>query len=162
MIDEFLQVFNQERKALPKKINRKNKADLPTGEYSMIVLSVIENSKNEYLMQLTSKEKGNVLALAGGYVLFNETGEKAIIRELREEMSLEIKSDIAFVGYKLGKKIILEIYYIREDIDIDKLVLKKDEVEKVFWIKKNEILNLIKNNKLRNTNIEAFKMLKNL
>ena len=162
MVDEFLQVFNQERKALPKKIKRKNKADLPTGEYSMIVLSVIENSKNEYLMQLTSKEKGNVLALAGGYVLFNETDEEAIIRELREEMSLEIKRDMAFVGYKLGKKIILEIYYIREDIDIDKLVLKKDEVEKVFWIKKNEILNLIKNNKLRNTNIEAFKILKNL
>ena len=162
MVEEYLQIFNQERKPLPQKIKRDQKNDLPIGEYSMIVLVIIENSKGEYLMQLTSKEKDSVLALAGGYVLFGETGEVAIMRELKEEMNLEIKGNITFIGYKLGKKIILEVYYIREDIDIDKLVLKKDEVEKIFWIKENKISELVKNNKLRNTNIEAFKILKNM
>ena len=53
-------------------------------------------------------------------------------------------------------QVILDVYYVKKDIDISNLKLQLDEVECVEYFSKEEILKFIKNDELRKTNIDAF------
>ncbi len=60
---EYLQIFDENANQINEKIARENKRNIEPGKFYMIMLIIIENDCNEYLMQLTSKEKGHIYAL---------------------------------------------------------------------------------------------------
>lgn len=117
------------------------KLDVPKGKYIIVVLAFIENSKGEFLFQMTSKRKNNVWATTGGHVKSGQTSKEAILEEIKEELGIDIEPSE-------------DVFYIRKDIDINKLIYELDEVE---YLTKDEIMNLINNNgNIRKTNIDAF------
>ena len=106
---------------------------------------------------MTSKRKNNVWATTGGHVKSGQTSMEAIIEEIEEELGLKINPNEIklFKTYKY-EDAFKDVFYIKKDIDVDQLKLQQDEVEYVKYLSKDEIIELINNNKIRKTNIDAF------
>ena len=96
-------------------------------------------------------------AVTGGHVKSGETSLDAIINEIDEELGIKIdKKDCKlFKTYKY-EFAFKDVFYIEKDIDLNKLKYSKDEVEYVKYMSIDEINKLIKDNKFRKTNIDAF------
>lgn len=129
------------------------------GLWHKAVTLFIINSKNQVLLQRRSPRKKlwpNCLDItAGGHVLTGEFGFEAIIREVKEELGIELeRSDVTFIGGALSSNIkgyivnnhMNEFYIVHKDIDETKLILQEEEVSEVKWMEKDEILERIKDN----------------
>ena len=107
-------------------------------EYSMSTFIWIVNSDDKILIQLRSKKddnKPNTYGITGGAVDKGETSLEASIRELKEELGITInKEQLIYIASERRKKKFFEYYMLKLDIDINNLVLQKEEVEKVEWI----------------------------
>ena len=156
---EYLQVFDKEKNVLNEKIKRENKCNLPNGKYFMVVLIFIENNDGNFLLQKTSKERQSCIATTGGHVSFKDDGLKTVMKEVKEELGLELRAiDVQYVDTLRDNNCFLEIYYTKKDIDINSLLIQESEVEYVEWYSKERILELIKNKEFREGNIDAFKL----
>ena len=122
------------------------------------VYAFIINDKKEILLQkrsATKKQWPNKWDVTiGGHVLSGEFGRQALIRETKEELGLDITdNDIKYlvgsISVDTNKDIINkhfnECYLITKEIDISEIILQKEEVSKVKFFTKDEILNMIDN-----------------
>lgn len=119
---------------------------------------VIDNNGNVLLQKRSANKKlwPNLWDVtAGGHVESGEFGRQALIREFKEELGIEISdNDIKYlVGStsinKQGNiinKHYNECYLITKEIDIEKIVLQKEEVEEVKYFSKEELIKRIDNN----------------
>ena len=106
-------------------------------EYSMSTFIWIVNDKDELLIQLraSTEDKPNTYGITGGAVNKGETSLEASIRELKEELGLDVnKEQLIYVASERRKKKFFEYYMLKLDIDINNFVLQKEEVEEVKWI----------------------------
>ena len=157
---EYTDLYDENKNLTGEKLFREKgtKLIVPKGRYSVVVLVFIENSKGEFLFQMTSKRKKNVWATTGGHVKSGQTSKEAIIEEIKEELGIDINEDEVklFKTYKYDDAF-KDVFYTKKDIDINSLTYEKDEVEYVKYLTKDEILDLINNNgNIRKTNIDAF------
>ena len=157
---EYTDLYDENKNLTGEKLFREKgtKLIVPKGRYSVVVLVFIENSKGEFLFQMTSKRKKNVWATTGGHVKSGQTSKEAVIEEIKEELGIDINEDEVklFKTYKYDDAF-KDVFYIKKDIDINSLTYEKDEVEYVKYLTKDEILDLINNNgNIRKTNIDAF------
>lgn len=144
---EYLDLYDSNRNLTGKKIVRDKKiiSELKDS-YINVVLVFIKNSLDKFLFQKTSKEKGCVIATTGGFVKSGSNSINTVYSEVSEELGIDIIKDNIF----------LDIYYLEKDINIHDLILQKEEVEEVFWLDTNEIKDLIKEDKIRKSNIKPF------
>ena len=157
---EYTDLYDENKNLTGEKLFREKgtKLIVPKGRYSIVVLAFIENSKGEFLFQMTSKRKKNVWATTGGHVKSGQTSKEAIIEEIKEELGIDINEDEVklFKTYKYDDAF-KDVFYIKKDIDINSLTYQEDEVEYVKYLTKDEILDLINNDgNIRKTNIYAF------
>ena len=128
------------------------------GLWHKAVAIFVINSKEEVLLQKRSPNKKmwpNMWDVtAGGHVLAGEFGFQAVIRELKEELGIELnKNDITFIGSAISSNIkgdmtdnhFNEYYIVKKDINESTLKLQEDEVTEVKWVSKDEIIKRIKN-----------------
>ena len=154
---EYLQVFDKDRNMLNEKVLRSEKLNLPKNKYFMVIVIFIENSENKFLLQRTSIQKQHCIATTGGHVTYGDDGLTTVIKETQEELGLTLdKSEPIYVGYLRDDEGIAEVYYLKKDIDINKLSLQESEVESVDWYSIEEINKLIEDNEFRKGNIEPF------
>lgn len=141
---EILDLYDDNFKYLNETIIRGTKPD--SGKNIMLSIVFIKNSDNKYLIQKTSKEKGNMYASTGGHVKHNENAEDTIIRELEEELSIKININelkkIIIFKYP-NRSCIFNVYLLEKDIDINKIKLQYEEVDKIEWMTISEIENKI-------------------
>lgn len=129
------------------------------GLWHKAVVVFIINSKNQVLLQKRSKNKRMWPDMwditAGGHVLTGEFGFQAIIREVKEELGIELnKNEIIFLGSALSSNIsrniinnhFNEFYVVNKNIDENKLKLQEEEVSEVKWIDKEDIIKRINDN----------------
>lgn len=153
---EYLDIYDKNRQKTGKIIERGTHG-LVDGEYVNLVLIFIKNSKNEYLIQKTSKEKGGVWATTGGHVKSGSDSHQTIIEEVNEELGLDITNDdfklvdTTFIGHGL-----IDTYYLEKEIDINDIVVQEEEVEYVKWLTKDDIYKLIEEDIFRKGNIPGF------
>ena len=157
---EYTDLYDDNKNLTGEKIFRKKgtKLEVPKGKYTIVVLAFIENSKGEFLFQMTSKRKKSVWATTGGHVKAGQTSKEAILEEIKEELGIDIDpTEIElFKTYKY-ESAFKDVFYIRKDININELVYEEDEVEYVQYLTKEEIMDLINNDgNIRKTNIDAF------
>lgn len=156
---EYLDLYDENRKLIGKKIIRGKEKPIE-GTYINIVIVFIENGEGKFLIQKTSKEKGSIFATTGGLVTSGETPDVTIIKEIKEELGLDVKIDeLTFFYTAKRKHAFQDAYYLKKDIDINKLKLQQEEVEYVKWLSIDEINKLIENNEFREGNIESFNKL---
>lgn len=120
---------------------------IPEGYYIQVVCICIQNKKGEYLVQKRTKEKNGKYGITSGHVLAGENSVDAILREIKEETSIELtKNDIKLVKSKKEEQdqLFVDIYYAKKEIDIENLNIQKEEVEELKWISEKEIERLYK------------------
>lgn len=155
---EYLNVYDNNKNKLDKKIVRGDK--LSNDEHILVAVIFIKNKDNKYLIQKTSLEKGGLYSTTGGHVLYNEDSKTSIIREVKEELGIDIANDdIKYIGSILFGVPFGDIYYLEKDIDIDSVKLQKEEVSYVSYMTKEEIDDLIKKEKITKSHGLMFKYL---
>lgn len=118
--------------------------DVPEGRYYITVVVFIQNNKNEFLLQKRVKKKDGKWATTGGHPVSGETSRQGIITEIKEELGINVVEE----NVKLFKTIkteddFVDIYYLKEDIDINKIKIQEEEVEDVKWSTIDEIQKMI-------------------
>lgn len=82
---EYMDLYNSNKKLTGEVKFRKKgeKLEVPSGRYIIVVLAFIQNSKGEFLFQMTSKRKNNVWATPGCHVTSSQTSKEAILEEIK-------------------------------------------------------------------------------
>lgn len=118
---------------------------IPPNRYILVVLSFMQNSKGEFLIQKRSKLKDSMYGSTGGHPKSGETSLQGIMTEIKEEIGLSVlpsELDLVFSAKDDFDKIFFDIYYLKKDFDISDLVLQTEEVESVKWMSIEEIKKL--------------------
>ena len=122
----------------------------PENFYTLVVLALIQNSKNEILVQKRSKQKGGEFGLTSGHPKSGETSLSGIITEIKEELGVEAKPQELKLMYSERDDVnrcFYDLYYLKKDYDENEMKLQKEEVE------------LCDNGTFKTSHIEAFKIL---
>lgn len=157
---EYLDLYDENKKLIGEKILRSKDMKIEDGKYICIVIVFIQNSEGKFLIQKTSKEKDSIWATTGGLVKSGNTSDETIVEEIYEELgfTIDIKELTKFYTQKRNYAY-QDAYYLKKDLDINELILQKEEVEYVKWLSIDEIIELIEKDEFRKGNIEAFKYL---
>ena len=88
---EYFDLCTIDRKPLDKKVQRGTK--LNKNEYHLVVMAIMLNEKNEVLLTRRSNNKiaGGLWECTAGSVLAGENSRNAIIREVKEEIGINVK-----------------------------------------------------------------------
>ncbi|MDD2391369.1 MAG: NUDIX hydrolase [Bacilli bacterium] len=132
-------LYNFNKELIGKTIYKKE--DVPEGCYILVVLSFIQNSRKEFLIQKTSISKGLEWAFTGGHPKEGESSLMGIYTEIEEELGIKVKNAIWFKEVK-GKDRICDLYYVNEDISLDDIVMQEEEVSDVCYATIEEIHDL--------------------
>ena len=129
------------------------------GLWHRAVYAFVIDEKGNVLLQKRSSQKRlwpNLWDVTvGGHVESGEFGRQALIREVKEELGIEIgDNDIKYlVGStsineqgNIINKHFNECYLIIKNIDITDIKLQKEEVSEVKYFSKDELLKKITNN----------------
>lgn len=157
---ELVDKFNKRREPLNKKTERYEKID---GEYCQYVHAWIMNDKKEFLVQKRSKNKkiySNKWSVTGGAVDAGETPLEGIIREVKEELGIDVdKEKIEFMFSFKRKYGFIDVWLVKQNVDLKDITLQKQEVSDVKWVTKEELEKMIKNDEVAGTVNIYFEML---
>lgn len=149
---EILDVYDKYKTLTGKKILKGQYNELLQGEYTLLTYVAIFNSENEMLIQKRQAELDRHPNLwdisASGHVISGETSDEAIERKLYEELGHkhEFVEDLAYFTINNNNSF-GDVYIINDDIDINDLRLDYKKVQNVTWATKDEILQLIEEEK---------------
>ncbi len=119
---------------------------IPKDRYIVVVLSFIQNSKGEFLIQKRSPQKDGKYASTGGHAKTGETSMQAIITEIKEELGLDVDEkelELVYSGREDRTQVFFDIYYMKKDFEIEDLKLQKEEVDFVEWDTLDRVKQLI-------------------
>lgn len=144
---EIWDVLDSDGNLIQKTISSEDETALGEGMYHLGADVWIINSENKILIQKRSKKKKNqpgVWAMTGGSVIKGETSLEAIKREVKEELGIELDTDkaIKIKHYRKGN-VWLDEYLVKQNIDLNNVVLQEEEVCEVRFATFNEIENLL-------------------
>lgn len=151
---EIRDLYDINRNLIGKTIKKDDK--IPDNTYIMMVVIFIQNNNNEFLIQKRSLDKGGKWATTGGHPKSGESSLQGIITEVKEELGIKINNPILFKQAN-GKNTICDLYYIKDDIDITKITIQKEEVENIKWASIDEINNLMNNGEFNKGHYMMFK-----
>lgn len=156
---ELLDVYNDSGERTDKIVERGvNPSFFAAGEHIAVAIIYIENDNNEFLIQKTSVQKGNIYSSTGGHVIHNEQPIDTIKREVQEELGIDISKDnIVDLGYMLFDFPVRFIFYLKKNVDLKDIILQKDEVESVVYMNENELKNIIKKELMHKAHAKVLK-----
>lgn len=132
--------------------------EVPKGRYYITVVVFIQNDKNEFLIQKRVAKKDGKWATTGGHPVSGETSKQGIITEIKEELGINvIENNIILFKTLKTEDDFVDIYYLKENVNIDKIKIQEDELEDVKWACKEEIEKLIENGQFSESHTEFFR-----
>ena len=133
---ELLDLYDDFGNKLDKVIERGN---IPkNGTNIMLSIIFIRDNKNRFLIQKTSKLKGGLYSTTGGHVTSSEDSKNTIIREVYEELGLDISNRniklLDTIKYP-NKPLIFRIYdLVLDNININNTKLQTTECESIYLV----------------------------
>lgn len=153
---EYWDLYDKHKKKIKKVVKRGDK--LSNDEFHLVVNSWILNDEGEFLITQRASTKSHPLMweCTGGSVLKGDESLDAAIREIKEEIGIDVDKDNAnFIGttlrYYKDCPDIIDVWLFRCNVNIKDTVLQKDEVNDIMWADKNTILKLYFDNKFEAT-----------
>lgn len=160
---EMVDKLDNKRQKLNKIAERSEKID---GEYRQSVHTWIMNSNGEFLIQKRSPNKKtfpNMWSQTGGGVDSGETTLEAAIRECSEELGISIDlTNIELILSFKRKYDFVDVWLVKQDINISDIILQEEEVSDVKWATLDEIKELMNTNQLAKSIEIYFEMFINL
>lgn len=127
-------------------IELRNIENIPDGNFLSVVGVVILNDNNEILLQKRAKIKRinpGKWGICGGKVNFGESTIEAGVRETFEEIGINInEKNLKLLSKNIVDKVYFTVYYINENVNLNKCILQKEEVDEVKYFKIDELENL--------------------
>ena len=136
--------------------------ETPENYYTLVVTVLIQNSKNEILIQKRSKQKGGEYGLTSGHPKSGENSLTGIITEIKEELGVEAQPkelQLLYSSRDDNNRCFYDLYYLKKDYKKEKMLLQKEEVEKVYWFPEEKVKKLCIRGKFKESHIEAFEIL---
>ena len=121
--------------------------EMEPGEYHLAVHVCILNSRNQLLIQQRQPFKkgwSNMWDLSvGGSAVAGDTSAMAAEREIFEELGLKVDLSNTRPFFTMNFSDGFDDYYIiRMDVELSELTLQEEEVQKVRWADKEEVLKM--------------------
>lgn len=132
---------------------------IPKNRYINVVISFMQNSKGEFLIQKRSAEKDGKYGSTGGHPKSGETSLEGMITEIKEELGLKIKPSelkLLYSDRQDSKQVFFDIYYLKKDFNISDLTLQKEEVDSVAWLTTNKIKEMMNDNLFLPSHVMCF------
>lgn len=121
----------------------------------------IVNDKDEVLLQYRCAEKKlypNMWDTSfAGHIGTGESSIEAVIREGKEELGIDVDLDklellITSVEKVRFRKIVsnefIDVYMLRQNVDLDKIVLQKEEVSNAKYVSMDEFFKIVEEEKI--------------
>lgn len=143
---EIIDLYDCKKQKLNKTMIR-SEGEPEDGEFKLSVHTWILNSKGELLIQKRNKNlKRNPgkWAFTGGAVDTNETSLDGAIREVKEELGVNVHNDeIEYLLSFKREKGFVDVWLVKKDIPIEEIVLQKEEVSEAKWVSLEKLMDLI-------------------
>lgn len=111
---------------------------VPDGKYRLSIHVWIVNDKNEILIQQRSanrKKFPNMWTNTGGACTTGEISIETVFRELKEELDITPDIDnLEFIASYKREKDFVDVWVLRQNIDITDLKFNDNEVQDAKWI----------------------------
>lgn len=127
---------------------------LGKGEYHIVVNAIIINSKGEILVSKRAEYKSHGLKweLNGGSIIVGETSLEGIIREIQEELGIDLRNDKAILYKTLRKDTppcdFRDLWLFRKDVDIKDITFPDGEAIEAKWVTIDEFEKMVKEKKM--------------
>ena len=152
---EIWDLYDENRELLGKDHVRGEQ--LPIGGYHLVVHVWIRNSKGEYLISQRSANRPTFPLMwecVGGSVVKGEDSLQGAIREVKEEVGVDLKPESGQVLFTNTRKIIegkifndiLDVWLFEYDGEVDLSNATTDEVAQVAWMNREQIKELFEHN----------------
>lgn len=149
-ITEIWDILDEDGNITGKTMKKDDKIAWQKGIYHQGADVWIINSEKKILIQKRSPQKKlepNVWAMTGGSVIKGETPLETLKRETFEELGIDLntKGAIKIHHYKSGN-VWLDEYIVEQDVNLNYVVMQKEEVSDVKFATHDEIEKLYQNN----------------
>lgn len=110
----------------------KGRKELVTGEYRISTHIWIINFENRILVEKRSEKEDKfpgMWAQVGGGVKAGDTSKITVFKECKEELNYDVEEkNLFYIGSYIRTKDIVDVWMVKQDIDIGMLTLQEDEV----------------------------------
>lgn len=133
---------------------------LKDGEYHLSIHAWIEDIDKKYVIQKrakTMRKFPDMWSVVTGGVIAGEKGNEAVIREVKEEIGIEInKEKMKMLGTVRRQYDFVEIWKITQKIDLKNIKIQESEVSEIKLSSKEEIKEMIKQGIVAESVIDEF------
>ena len=143
--DEMWDVYDENRN-LTGKVHRRIDP-MPEGGYHLVVIAMLQNSKDEYLITKRALTKGfpGMWEFPGGSAVAGDDSLAGVLKEVKEETGLDAEADKVKIAASYTRADAhVDIWLFKQDFDLEDVVLQEGETIDARYAKKEEILEMIK------------------
>lgn len=131
--------------------------DIPKGRYYITVAVWIQNSNDEFLLQLTVPSKYHRWSTTGGHPTTGQSSLDGIVTEIKEELGIDVdRNKLELFKTIKTEDDFVDLYYLKMDINVDDIVVQEEEVEDVKWATVTDIKKMIEDDVFLPPHIEFF------
>lgn len=145
---ELWDIYNSNREKTGRLARRGD--TLGTGEYHLVVFIIIKLGQDKFLISKRSPNKTlpNKWEFTGGSAIAGENSREAAVREVREELGIDLKTDGRIIhSFKTESEssFIVDVWLFEENVDLSQLKLQEDEVTDAKVVSSKTIVDLYEN-----------------
>lgn len=149
---ELLDIYDENNKALGKSMDRKEIHEKGLWHHESVV--IVMNEKNQILLQKRSYKRHNYpgkWGLMAGHVMSGDTPKSTAVRELKEEIGLEVyQKDLRFIEIYVknvnSNKAFIYIYLVKTNKKESEYIIQKEELSEVKYFNIDTLIKRIKRN----------------
>lgn len=133
------------------------------GDYYVCCEIMVQNPLGEILItqRNPNKKAGGLWEFIGGGVLAGETTIQAAVREVKEEIGVNIKeSDLSFLLEYKQRNYFMDIYLVKKDVKVCDIILNAKETVNAKWVSETELQKIIASNEMVRSVARRYIMLK--
>ena len=122
--------------------------ELKKGDYRLLIDAWIINKNNEFLISKrlpTKQPEPNKWNPVCGSVIAGEDSLTAVLRETKEELGITLnpQNGKLIMRFICWQSAIIDVWLFHQDVDIDSVILQRDETDDVMWATKKRLNQII-------------------